>query len=82
MSNMSGLYIVINETKDGRFYGECPLLNGCIASGSSVDEVKRDMLNLINAYLEKQENSSENKGVKNGFKIKNKRRKSSFVPIW
>ena len=57
---MKDLYIVINETKDGRFYGQCPLLKGYSIQGTSLDAVKKDMLIAVNRYLENNINLLDN----------------------
>lgn len=77
---MKDLYIVIDETKDGRFFATCPLIKGCSISGTSLNEVRKDMIQLVNLYLEKNIDLLEKKGVEN--EIKDKRYKSSVVPIW
>ena len=62
---MKDLYIVINETKNGQYYGECPMLKGYKLKGDSINEVKSNMLEAVRIYLENNINFMENeiKGV-------------------
>ena len=85
---MKDLYIVINETKDGKYLGECPMLKYSI-SGYSLTEVKNDMLQAVRVYLESDLNPMNNevqseksdKRVIRGYRGF-KRSKRSVVPKW
>lgn len=85
---MKDLYIVINETKDGRYLGECPMLKYSI-SGYSLSEVKDDVLQAVRVYLESELNPmneetprkfSSSKVIK-GYKAF-KRSRKTVVPKW
>ena len=80
---MKGLYVVINETKDGKYLGECPLLKGYTVSGTSLTEVKENMLKAVSVYLESNINLMDSKKAKD---IESKKiirgYKSSIVPKW
>lgn len=78
---MKDLYIVINEKKDGTFYGECPLIKGYRHEGSSLTEVKQNMLEVVRLYLENNMSLMDNvKGV--NYENINQGFKSSIVPKW
>ncbi len=78
---MKDLYIVINETKDGKYYGECPMLKGYKLKGDSINEVKSNMLRAVKIYLESNINLVENE-VKNSSVVDAHQKRSSVVPKW
>ena len=85
---MKDLYIVINETKDGKYLGECPKLKYSI-SGASLTEVKNDMLKAVSVYLESNMSTINNgtlrtfsrEKVIRGYKGLRRSRKT-VVPKW
>lgn len=78
---MKDLYIVINETKDGKYYGECPMIKNYRLHGDSINEVKSNMLEAVRIYLENNINFMENDI--NGTNMVNTRQISSSVnPKW
>lgn len=64
---MKDLYIVINETKDGKYYGECPMIKNYRLHGDSINEVKSNMLEAVRIYLENNINFMENDVKSNSF---------------
>lgn len=85
---MKDLYIVINETKDGKYLGECPLLKYSI-SGYSLTEVKNNMLKAVSIYLESNMNPINDEPLRKfsrekvvrGYKGLRRSRKT-VVPKW
>jgi len=45
-------YVVIEKDEDGFFVGEVPALKGCYAQGRNVDELMRNMRDVIGMCLE------------------------------
>lgn len=78
---MKDLYIVINETKDGKYYGECPMLKGYKLQGDSINEVKSNMLEALRIYLENNINFMENE-VKSTSIIDTHQKRGSVTPKW
>lgn len=78
---MKDLYIVINETKDGKYYGECPMLKGYRLSGDSISEVKSNMLEAVRIYLENNINFMEN-DIKAVNTLDAYQKRSSVTPKW
>lgn len=85
---MKDLYIVINETKDGKYLGECPKIKYS-ASGTSLNEVKSDMLRAVSVYLESSMSPINNETLRTfsrekvirGYKGL-KRSRKTVVPKW
>jgi predicted RNase H-like HicB family nuclease len=44
--------IIVHESKEGGYWGECPELEGCYSQGESLDELKNNMKEAIELYLE------------------------------
>jgi len=45
-------YVVIEKDEDGFFVGEVPALKGCYAQGRNIDELMRNMRDVIGMCLE------------------------------
>lgn len=78
---MKDLYIVINETKDGKYYGECPMIKNYRLHGDSINEVKSNMLEAVRIYLENNINFMEN-DIKSTSIINTHQKNSSVNPKW
>lgn len=78
---MKDLYIVINETKDGKYYGECPMIKNYRLHGDSINEVKSNMLEAVRIYLENNINFMEN-DIKSTSVINTQLKNSSVKPKW
>jgi predicted RNase H-like HicB family nuclease len=46
------IYIVIEKDEDGFFIGEAPQLRGCYSQGSTIDELIKNMQEVIELCLE------------------------------
>lgn len=44
--------IIIEQDEDGYFVAECPNLPGCISQGKTLQEVKANIREAIEGYLE------------------------------
>ena len=44
--------IVIHKADEGGYYAECPVLRGCYTQGESMDEIRANMREAIELYLE------------------------------
>jgi len=44
--------IIIEQDEDGYFIAECPNLPGCISQGKTLQEVKANIKEAIEGYLE------------------------------
>lgn len=44
--------IIIDQDEDGYFVAECPNLPGCISQGKTLQEVKANIKEAIEGYLE------------------------------
>jgi len=44
--------IIIDQDEDGYFVAECPNLPGCISQGKTLQEVKANIREAIEGYLE------------------------------
>ena len=52
-SNMSKTFnIVIHDSEQGGYYAECPMLKGCYSQGDTIEELKNNMSEAIELYLE------------------------------
>jgi len=47
-------YVLIEQDEDGFFVGEVPQLRGCYAQGRSMDELLRNIREVIELCLEEQ----------------------------
>jgi predicted RNase H-like HicB family nuclease len=44
--------IIVHQSKEGGYWGECPALEGCYSQGESLDELKDNMKEAIELYIE------------------------------
>lgn len=51
--------IIIEQDEDGYFVAECPNLPGCISQGKTLKEVKENIKEAIEGYLESLEKHDE-----------------------
>lgn len=51
--------IIIEQDEDGYFVAECPNLPGCISQGKTLKEVKENIKEAIEGYLESLEKHNE-----------------------
>jgi len=47
-------YVVIERDEDGVFIGEVPQLRGCYTQGKTLDELMKNIQEVIHLYLEEQ----------------------------
>ncbi|MCS4541826.1 MAG: type II toxin-antitoxin system HicB family antitoxin [Euryarchaeota archaeon] len=47
--------VIIHEAEEGGFWAEVPSLPGCFSQGETLEEVKRNIKEAIEVYLESQE---------------------------
>jgi len=52
-------YVLIEQDEDGFFVGEVPQLRGCYAQGRSMDELLRNIREVIELCLEEQPPAGE-----------------------
>lgn len=52
--------VIIHEAEAGGYWAEVPALPGCFSQGESLEEVKENIKEAIEAYLESQEKDLEN----------------------
>ncbi|RMG28932.1 MAG: type II toxin-antitoxin system HicB family antitoxin [Bacteroidetes bacterium] len=64
---METLNAVIERNEEG-FYAYVEQIDGCVAGGSSYSEVKKNLEEMINLFIE--EDPTLNKKYKNGYKLK------------
>lgn len=64
---MNTLNVIIERNEDG-FYAYVEQIDGCVAGGTTYDEVKSNLEEMINIYLE-EEPELQSKYI-NGYKIK------------
>jgi predicted RNase H-like HicB family nuclease len=46
------LKVVIHKAEEGGYWAEVPLLPGCVSEGDTLDEVKANIQEAIEGYLE------------------------------
>ena len=46
------LRVIIHEAEEGGFWAEVPALPGCVTEGETMDEVKANLNEAINGWLE------------------------------
>ena len=44
--------VIIHEAEEGGFWAEVPSLPGCFSQGETLEEVKKNIVEAIEAYLE------------------------------
>ncbi len=44
--------VIITQDEDGVFVAECPTLPGCVSQGKTREEVRRNIAEAIELYLE------------------------------
>ncbi len=44
--------IIIYKAEEGGYYSECPVLKGCYSQGETIEELKANMKEAIELYLE------------------------------
>ena len=64
---MQTLIAIIERNEDG-FYAYVEQIDGCVAGGSSYSEVKKNLEEIINMFIE--EDPTVNKKYKDGYKLK------------
>ena len=53
-------YVFIERDEDGFFVGEVPALKACYAQGKTIDEMLKNIKEVINLCLEDQQEVSDN----------------------
>ena len=49
---MKSYTIVIHKAEEGGYYAECPALKGCYTQGETLEEIRCNMKEAIELYLE------------------------------
>lgn len=52
-------YVVIERDEDGIYVGEAPQLSGCYSQGETIDELMRNMREVIELCLDELDDESE-----------------------
>ncbi|MCO5183959.1 MAG: type II toxin-antitoxin system HicB family antitoxin [Anaerolineae bacterium] len=52
-------YVVIERDEDGIYVGEVPQLSGCYSQGETIDELMRNMREVIELCLDELDDESE-----------------------
>lgn len=47
--------VIIHEAEEGGYWAEVPALSGCFSQGDTLEEVKANVREAIEVYLESQE---------------------------
>ncbi|MYC38554.1 MAG: type II toxin-antitoxin system HicB family antitoxin [Chloroflexi bacterium] len=53
---MRDFYVVVEQDEDGYYVGEVPQLKGCYSQGLTLEELMRNMREVICLVLEEREN--------------------------
>ncbi len=56
-------YVLIEKDEDGYFVGEVPQLKGCYTQGKTLDELMRNMKEVIQLCLEEETNESHSEFI-------------------
>jgi len=57
--NKREFYVVIEQDEDGYFVGEVPQLQGCYSQGKTLDELMKNIKEVIHLCLEDQEQAQD-----------------------
>jgi predicted RNase H-like HicB family nuclease len=52
MSRKRNFDVIIHEAEEGGFWAECPALSGCYSQGESIEEVKSNIKEAMDLYIE------------------------------
>ena len=65
LANKKEFYVVIERDEDGYYVGEVPQLEACYSQGATIDELMKNMKEVIELCLEEvsDESSSEFVGI-------------------
>ncbi|BAW97160.1 hypothetical protein NIES970_21060 [[Synechococcus] sp. NIES-970] len=61
--NNTEFYVLIEKDEDGFYVGEVPQLQGCYSQGETIDELMKNMREVIELCLEELEEESKNEFI-------------------